>query len=202
MKQMILETNRLYLREIEQSDYDSLSKILQDEEVMYAYEHAFSDKEVQEWLERQITRYHNDGFGLWAVILKENNKMIGQCGLTIQDCDNEKVVEIGYLFQKVYWHKGYATEAAIACKEYAFDKLNINEVFSIIRDTNIASQKVALRNNMEVRGSFIKHYYGMEMPHFIYSVMKNSSTEEKKGKDNDIIVCKAERKNVPNYRIK
>lgn len=187
MKQMILETNRLYLREMEQSDYDSLSKILQDEEVMYAYEHAFSDKEVQEWLERQITRYHNDGFGLWAVILKENNEMIGQCGLTIQDCDNEKVVEIGYLFQKLYWHKGYATEAAIACKEYAFDKLNINEVFSIIRDTNIASQKVALRNNMEVRGTFIKHYYGMKMPHFIYSVMKHSSTEEKKGEDNDII---------------
>ena len=67
---MILETKRLYLREITQSAYEDLSKILQDEETMYAYEGAFSDQEVQEWLDRQIERYKKWGFGLWAVIQK------------------------------------------------------------------------------------------------------------------------------------
>ena len=81
---MILETKRLYLREMTQDDYGSLCKILQDEEVMYAYEHAFSDEEVQEWLDKQLARYREYGFGLWAVILKETDEMIGQCGLTMQ----------------------------------------------------------------------------------------------------------------------
>lgn len=81
---MILETERLYLREMEQSDYNSLCRILQDKEVMYAYEGAFSDAETKEWLDRQISRYQKWGFGLWAVILKENGEMIGQCGLTMQ----------------------------------------------------------------------------------------------------------------------
>lgn len=109
---MILETERLYFREMNQADYDALCQILQDEETMYAYEGAFADKEVQEWLDRQLSRYRRWGFGLWAVILKETGEMIGQCGLTMQPWKDEEVLEIGYLFRRQYWHKGYATEAA------------------------------------------------------------------------------------------
>ena len=145
---MILETERLYLREMNQNDFGSLCKILQDEKAMYAYEGAFSDEEVQEWLDRQIARYQKWGFGLWAVILKETNEMIGQCGLTMQPWKETEVLEIGYLFQRLYWHNGYAIEAARACKKYAFEKLDAKEVCSIIRDTNTASQNVAVRNGM------------------------------------------------------
>ena len=169
---MILETERLYLREMNQADFDSLCKILQDEEVMYAYEGAFSDTEVQEWLDRQIARYKEYTFGLWAVILKETDEMIGQCGLTMQPWKDNQVLEIGYLFQRKYWHKGYATEAAKACKKYAFEILKAEEVCSIIRDTNIPSQNVALRNGMIKKDERIKHYRGVEMPHFRY-VVKN-----------------------------
>ena len=63
---MILETKRLYLREMNPSDFNSLCRILQDEKAMYAYEGAFSDQEVQEWLDRQIYRYQKWNFGLWA----------------------------------------------------------------------------------------------------------------------------------------
>ena len=167
---MILETERLYLREMQQSDYTALCKILQDKDVMYAYEHAFDDIEVQEWLDKQIKRYHDFGFGLWAVILKETEEMIGQCGITMQDCDNKQVPEIGYLFQKEFWHMGYASETAISCKKYAFENLNVDEVFSIIRDTNLASQNVALRNGMSIKDKFVKHYYGVDMLHLVFSV--------------------------------
>lgn len=170
---MILETKRLYLREMNQSDFPALCKILQDKDVMYAYEHAFDDDEAHEWLDKQIARYKNNGFGLWAVILKETDEMIGQCGLTIQEYNNKKVLEVGYLFQKYFWHKGYATEAAIACKEYAFDILGAEEVVSIIRDTNIASQNVAKRNGMTEKEKFIKHYYGVDMPHLVFSISRN-----------------------------
>lgn len=169
---MILETERLYLREINQKDFKSLCKILQDEETMYAYEGAFSDAEVQEWLDRQILRYEKWGFGLWAVVLKERDEMIGQCGLTMQPWKEEEVLEVGYLLQRLYWHKGYATEAARACKKYAFDILNADEVCSIIRDTNTASQNVAVRNGMTVRDSWTKHYRGVDMPHYRYVAVR------------------------------
>lgn len=104
------------------------------------------------------------------MILKENGKLIGQCGLTMQDADERQVLEVGYLFCKDYWHIGYATEAAKACKKYAFEKLGAKEVYSIIRDNNIPSQNVAKRNGMTVCGKFVKHYYGMEMPHLLYKV--------------------------------
>ena len=140
---------------------------------MYAYEHPFSDEEVQEWLDRQRLRYQQYGFGLWAVILKKSDEMIGQCGLTMQDYEGQEVLEVGYLFQKSHWRQGYATEAAVACKNYAFEKLHATEVYSIIRENNIASQKVAKRNGMIVCGKIVKHYYGMDMPHLVYAVKKD-----------------------------
>ena len=169
---MILETKRLYLREMNPSDFNSLCRILQDEKAMYAYEGAFSDQEVQEWLDRQIYRYQKWNFGLWAAVLKETDKMIGQCGLTMQQWKDQEVLEIGYLFERSHWHQGYATEAAKACKQYAFEKLNASEVCSIIRDSNTASQNVAMRNGMVMKDQWIKHYKGLDMPHYRYVVYR------------------------------
>ncbi len=168
----ILETERLYLREMTQDDFPSLRNILQDEETMYAYEGAFTDSEAQEWLDRQLDRYQKWGFGLWAVILKETEEMIGQCGLTMQPWKEEEVLEIGYLLERSHWHKGYAIEAAKACKQYAFDVLKAKDVCSIIRDTNKASQTVAERNGMTVADTWTKHYRGVDMPHFRYMVCR------------------------------
>jgi RimJ/RimL family protein N-acetyltransferase len=169
---MILETKRLVLREMSQADFPALCKILMDDEVMYAYEGAFTEEEAQDWLDRQLMRYQESGFGLWAVVLKETGIMIGQCGVTMQAYNGGHVMEVGYLFQKEFWHQGYASEAAIGCKEYAFDKLGANEIYSIIRDTNVASQNVAKRNGMTCVAEFIKHYRGIDMPHILYEVKK------------------------------
>lgn len=81
---MILETKRLLLREMEQNDFQDLAELLQDPQVMYAYEHDFTQEDVQEWLDRQRKRYAQYGFGLWAVVLKSTGEMIGQAGLTMQ----------------------------------------------------------------------------------------------------------------------
>lgn len=170
--EIILETQRLYLREMTENDYPALCKILQDKEVMYAYEHAFSDEEARAWLNNQFRRYEKYGFGLWAVILKETDEMIGQCGLTMQEVNENEVLEVGYLFMKAFWHKGYATEAATACKEYAFEVLKAEKVYSIIRDNNIPSQNVAKRNGMVKSGECMKHYYNMDMPHYLFTAEK------------------------------
>ncbi len=172
MEKRILETERLYLREMRPADFAALCKILQDEKAMYAYEGALDDEEVQKWLDRQLSRYQKWGFGLWAVILKETQEMIGQCGLTMQPWKEEEVLEIGYLFQRDFWHQGYAIGAAKACKDYAFEILDVKEVYSIIRDTNTASKRVAIRNGMSKIDTWVKHYRGVDMPHERYGVVR------------------------------
>lgn len=167
---IILETDRLYLRELTLDDFNNLRETLQDEEAMYAYEHAFNDDEVHEWLVKQMNRYAKDGFGLWGIIRKTDQKFIGQCGLTMQDIRNNQVIEIGYLLNRLYWHHGYAQECAMACRDYAFDQLRFEKVYSIIRDTNLASIQVALRSGMSQIDNFTKFYYGVEMPHNIYCI--------------------------------
>ena len=169
-KNKLIETERLIIREMVQSDFDALCKILCDEEVMRtAYGSAFSPEEAQNWLNRQLKRYAEYGFGLWAVVLKETNEMIGQCGLTLQGWRDKEMLEIGYLFQKAYWHRGYAAEAAIACREYAFTVLDADSVCSMIRDTHIASQNVAVRNGMKIIDKAAKNFRNTEMNFFLYS---------------------------------
>lgn len=172
MKRMILETDRLKLREMTLSDRKALSSILQDENVMYAYNGAFSDEETMAWMQKQLQRYKEYGFGLWGVFLKDTGEMIGQCGITMQEYRATQVPEIGYLLAHKYWHKGYAIEAARACREYGFNTLHFDTLYSIIRDTNIASRNVALRNGMSLLDTIVKHYRGVDMPHMVFCVKK------------------------------
>lgn len=165
----IIETKRLILREMTQDDLDALCMILCDADVMRAaYESPFTRKEAQGWLDRHLTRYAKYGFGLWAVVLKETGEMIGQCGLTMQPWRGRELPEIGYLFQKAHWHRGYAAEAAIACREYAFSALGFESVYSIIRDTHISSQNVARRNGMRIVDTDKHNFHGVDMEFYLF----------------------------------
>ena len=172
MKDVIIETSRLQLREMSLSDMGALASILQDEKVMYAYNGAFDEEETMAWMQKQLRRYKDFGFGLWGVFLKSTNEMIGQCGITMQDYKAIQVPEIGYLFAYSHWHNGYATEATAACREYGFHVLHFNALYSIIRDTNLASQNVALRNGMSLIDTIVKHYREVDMPHRVFCVKK------------------------------
>lgn len=175
---LILETERLILREMNISDYIDIAKILQNEEVMYAYEHAFSNEEVFAWINKQMKAYKTDGYGLWAVIEKSSKQLIGQCGITKQQVQKETVLEVGYLFNNEYWHCGYASEASNACIDYGFQTLKAKRIYSIIRDTNIASMNVAKRNRMKQVSSFNKFYYGMNMLHIVFNIERGDFYHE------------------------
>lgn len=86
----------------------------------------------------------------------------------------EEVLEIGYLFQKAYWHQGYAAEAAMACKEYAFSVLKAPRVCSIVRNTNLAAQKAALRTGMRQSGKSVKNFRGKDMEFFLYTAERDT----------------------------
>lgn len=167
---MILETERLRLRELTAADLPALRGILQDAETMIAYEGPFDEVEVREWLERMLARYRDDGFALWAVEIASTGEFVGQCGLSRQRIDGEEVIEVGYLFDRAHWRRGYATEAAAACRDYAFSRLGVARVYAQVRDTNLASMNVAIRLGMTVRSRFIKHYRGAAMPHLAFAV--------------------------------
>lgn len=167
-----IETKRLRMRPLSAADLDDLREILQDEETMTYYEGAFSEAETRDWLRRMMDRFEKDGISLFAVIEKKSGKLIGQCGLTWQGWNGRKVLEAGYLFNRKYWHQGFSREAAKAWIEYAFNILQAEEVCSIIRDTNTASQKVALANGLTPADHWTKHYRNTDMPHTRY-VLQN-----------------------------
>lgn len=169
---MVFETERLTLREMNQDDYRDLAEILQNPNVMYAYEHDFTDTDVQIWLDRQRKRYKTYGFGLWAVILKNTNEIIGQAGLTMQPYKDTEVLEIGYLLKEKFWHYGYAREAAAGCKKYAFEVLKQDKVCSVIKVDNTSSIRVAESIGMRKEDTFIARYYNGDMLHYLYSVQR------------------------------
>lgn len=153
----IIETERLYLRELVIDDQKELMKVLSDPRSMGYYPHPFSEDEVAKWIEWNIENYQIYKHGLWAVIIKESEIFIGDCGITMQNIGNETVPEIGFHIIKEYCNKGFATEAAFACKEYAFTVLHYPKIFSYTTVRNIPSQKVAAKIGMQVYQCFEKN---------------------------------------------
>jgi ribosomal-protein-alanine N-acetyltransferase len=166
----ILENERFFLRELTIEDVTELGAILQDEETMYAYEAPFTKEKVQEWLHWNLTSYEENGFGLWAIIDKPTQHFIGQCGIVYSEVEGEKLLEIGYLVNKRYWNQGYASAASWLCLNYAANYLKAERICSIIRDTNMASQKVASKNGLQVIQTFYKDYSGQPVKHLVYSI--------------------------------
>jgi RimJ/RimL family protein N-acetyltransferase len=146
----ILKTRRLHLREMTLDDLDDLHSIFSDPIAMRYYPKPFSRKMTTEWIKWNLRNYEKYGFGLWAVIHKEANLFIGDCGLTIQKVDSVEEIEIGYHIKRSYWGRGLATEAAIACRNYAFDILKRSRVISWMNPENIASIRVAEKVGMHL----------------------------------------------------
>ncbi|MBQ6334530.1 MAG: GNAT family N-acetyltransferase [Erysipelotrichaceae bacterium] len=140
---VILETKRLFLREMNTDNFDALYAILGDPENMKHYPYSFDEKRVKEWIERNMKRYENNGFGLWAVCLKDSGELIGDCGLTLQNIDNKLLPEIGYHIRRDLQRHGYAKEAAKAVLNWAFDNTQYPAIYSYCRYTNTASIKTA-----------------------------------------------------------
>ena len=153
----IIETERLYLRKLQIDDTKELMKVLSDSESMQYSLDPFSEEKVEEWIQWNIENYKKYKHGLWAVILKEGDVFIGDCGITMQNIGDETVPEIGFHIIKEYCNKGFATEAALACKKYAFEILHYTKIFSYCTVRNTPSQKVAEKIGMHVYKYFEKN---------------------------------------------
>lgn len=140
---VILETERLILREYTLDDFDALYAILSDPETMRHYPKPYDENGTVRWLRWSLDNYERYGFGLWAIELKENGCFIGDCGVTMQNIDGESLPEIGYHIHKAHWRRGYAKEAAAAVRDWLFRNTDFDAVYSYMKYTNIASYSTA-----------------------------------------------------------
>ena len=162
----ILETTRLRLRELAPGDLDFMAEMLADAEVMRYYPKRLTRELSTEWIDRQVARYKADGYGLWLAEERDGNRSVGQVGLVRQHINAADECEVGYLIHRPFWRRGFATEAALACRDYAFKTLHMPRVISLIRPENAASQGVARNLGMEAVGR--APYGGYE--HVVFAV--------------------------------
>ena len=149
-------------------DAEPLLAIFADPRVMAAFDAAPFDRiQMLRWVRRNLDHQASHGYGLFSVILKRNRLLIGDCGLELMEVDGHMVAELGYDFRSDYWCQGYATEAAMVVRDYAFGQLLLPRLASIIRVGNIPSRRVAEKISMHYIGEITRYghqywYYLLE----------------------------------------
>ena len=146
-----LETPRLRLRVMRSSDLDGLLKIFGDPRVMASFgADPFNRGQMDHWMQRNLEHQDIHGYGLFSVILKSEGLLIGNCGLEHMELDGDLATELGYDFRSDYWNQGFATEAASAVRDYAFNTLHLPGLISLIRVGNAASKRVSEKIGMRL----------------------------------------------------
>ncbi|WP_077624312.1 GNAT family N-acetyltransferase [Sediminibacillus massiliensis] len=144
----VIKTERLRLRTMQPEDLDNLQKIFSDPEAMRYYPSLKDSEETKEWIDWTRGNYMKYGVGLWVVEKLPDNSFVGMCGLVPQMVEGKMELEVGYLFVRTAWGKGFATEAAKACVDYGFKQVKCHQIISLIDPGNEASIKVANRVGM------------------------------------------------------
>jgi ribosomal-protein-alanine N-acetyltransferase len=164
-----LETRRLLLRPMLATDLDALLLIFTDPRVMASFGVGlFSREQMQAWLQRNLDHQSQFCYGLFSVLLKEDGTLIGDCGLENMEIDGQIVAELGYDFRSAYWKRGFASEAASAVRDYAFDVLHLPMLVSLIRVGNLASKRVAEKVGMQ----FVEEFSHYEARYWKYALEK------------------------------
>lgn len=151
-----LETKRLILRPMLATDLDDLLLIFTDPNVMASFGgELFNRAQMERWLQRNLAHQEEFGYGLFSVILKATGELIGDCGL--EQMEDQGAAELGYDFCSDFWNQGYATEAAKAIRDHAFEVLNLPRLISLIRVGNLASKRVAEKVGMTLAEEFTRY---------------------------------------------
>jgi ribosomal-protein-alanine N-acetyltransferase len=166
-----LESKRLVSRFLNRDDISTWSQFFLDREAIELFPASFlqaGGNYAEKWIERQMTRYAENLFGLQALINRTNGEFIGQCGLLKQEVDCMTETEVGYHIFKKHWGKGYAPEAARMFMDYAFADNISGSLISIIDIRNAKSQRVAEKNGLKIEKQ--TSWNGLDV--YIYRVWK------------------------------
>lgn len=143
-----LETVRLLLRPFADDDLDRMAALMADQDFMRFSLGVFSREQTAGFLVRIRARDRDGSPSQFAVIFREDNRLIGYCGFFAQVVDGIEELEIGYRLDPAYWGRGIATEAARAVCDHGFNQLRLTRLISLIHPDNHASRRVAEKNGM------------------------------------------------------
>ena len=149
-----IETERLFLREMVEDDFEALRRVLGDRDIMGHYPYEFDDERIRSWIARNRERYRIFGFGLWAVCRKDTGEMIGDCGLTMQIIDGQIRPEIGYHIRADHQRQGFAKEAACAVRDWTWQNTPFRAIYSYMKAENLPSIRTAMAYGCEDAGEF------------------------------------------------
>lgn len=142
-----IETPRLWLRQFTPDDLNELYSLYINPDLMTYIGKGIRTKNETQTALSSIIKHYEHGFGMWAVIYKDDDKLIGRCGLCF--LDNTPEVELGYLLNKSYWRRGLATEASHASLKYGFEVVRLEKIVAIAKPENIASRRVMEKVGMK-----------------------------------------------------
>ena len=157
MKDYIIRTGRLGMRNWEESDLEPFTRQNLDEEVMRYFPTTYSAEKTAASVKRYREHIDEHGFGMFATDYLDDNRFIGFIGIAWlnYETDFTPAVEIGWRLNKEYWGKGLATEGAKACLDYAFKQLNLDKICSMTVLGNTPSERVMQKIGMRKTGTFL-----------------------------------------------
>jgi ribosomal-protein-alanine N-acetyltransferase len=146
-----LTTDRLLLRNFHILDDEAMYHIFGDPEVMRFGDGVQTREWVKNWIRICLERYYQTwGFGPYAVVEQSSRNVIGYCGLFyFPDIGGQPEIEIGYRLGRSAWGQGYATEATLGVRDFAFTTLGIKRLIAMIDPSNVASIRVAEKIGMK-----------------------------------------------------
>jgi RimJ/RimL family protein N-acetyltransferase len=156
MSQFTIETNRLGLRNWIESDITPFASMCEDPEVMKHFPSVVSKADATAFVRSYQQHFEEFGFTYFAVEELNGGEFIGFVGIKHQTYESPftPCVDIGWRLKRSAWGKGYATEAAKACLEFAFESAKLEEIFAMCTNTNAPSESVMKKIGMEKAGTF------------------------------------------------
>jgi [ribosomal protein S5]-alanine N-acetyltransferase len=172
---VILETDRLILRQFHSFDGDAMDHVFGDPEVMLYGSGVQTQAWVRDWLRDRLEDYQQLGFGPWAVVEKTGRTVIGYAGLFhFPDIAGQPEIEVGYRLARAHWGQGFATEAVTAIRDYAFDVLCLPRLIALIDPQNTASIRVAEKVGLSYEKAVMLE--GYTHPDHVYSVQNSAGS--------------------------
>ncbi len=174
----VIETDRLYLRQWQASDFAIFAEMNADPEVMQYFPKSLSTTVSNTIAKKCQQLIEDNGWGFWAVSLKQSNNFIGFVGLndTHADMSFAPATEIAWRLRKECWGQGYATEAARAALQFAFTELALDDVVSFTAVINQRSQLIMERIGMtNTQDNFYHPLLDSEHPlaeHVLYKITR------------------------------
>lgn len=162
---IFLKTTRLIIQTSSVRDLKNWVTLYSDSEQM-----SYKPEIIKQWLDQDRMHFKKYGFGMGSVYEKKNHCFVGRAGIVYLDYDDSQPnIEIGYILDKAYWNKGYATELAKALVKWGFQHLSVNKLVAVTRPENKKSQHVLEKTGMH----YVKLIQIRHQDFFFYEIHKN-----------------------------